>query len=161
MRISIIQLQAMITINYCQQCKQFLVYSPILTVSYRNHRKKLLHQQKERFKNKYREKGVAMLEKNKSLDHIESDGVGVTTNKDESVHLDPLVNSNKASFNKTKVPEDVHLEQWIDKRKGMSTVHQFKRKKLKTREKNENKVSHCCWTCNYWLSSTQSIFIKM
>lgn len=97
-------------------------------IGYRNHRKKLLHQQKERFRNKYREKGIGMLEKNKSLDNIEH--LNSDSNKEDSLHLDPLVNPNKVNFNKTKVPEDSHIDNLIEKRKGLSTVHQ-KRKKLK------------------------------
>ena len=37
----------------------------------RNQRKKLLNQQKERFINKYKERGAALLEKNKSHDNID------------------------------------------------------------------------------------------
>ena len=70
-----------------------------------------------------------MLEKNKSLDNIEqvpSDGNGA---KDDSFHLDPLVSTNKVSFAKTKMLEDAHIEQWIEKRKSLGTVHHMKRKK--------------------------------
>jgi hypothetical protein len=49
--------------------------------------------------------------------------------KEDSFHLDPLVNTNKVSFTKTKVLEDTHIEQWIEKRKSLGTVHHMKRKK--------------------------------
>lgn len=89
----------------------------------------MLQQQKDRFKNKYKEKGLALLEKNKSLDNIEqipSDGNG---GREESFHLDPLITTNKASFAKTKMLEDAHIEQWIEKRKSLGTVTHMKRKK--------------------------------
>lgn len=77
---------------------------------------------------------MALLEKNKSLDHI--DGLAMCATKDEGIHLDPLVQSKV--FNKTRVPDDPTFGQWIDERKGLETGHQGKRKKLKTRDKNRD-----------------------
>lgn len=106
----------------------------------RNHRKKLLNQQKERFKNKYRETGMALLEKNKSLDNLDQYAQDSSAQKNDSFHLESLVNPNKASFNKTKVPDDSAIEYWGDKRKGLSTVHQLKRNKIKNKDKPDIRV---------------------
>ena len=87
------------------------------------------------------------MEKNKSLDNIDP--------QNESLHLEPIANQRKANFNKTKVADERNLENifgcssnkliapnaenWHEKRKGMSTVKQNKRKKLKLKEKPEMK----------------------
>lgn len=99
----------------------------------------MIHQQKERFKHKYR-KGITMLEKNKSLDTI--DRIGSDGNaKDDSLHLDPLVNPHRVAFNKTKIQEEGVSEPWIEKRKGLSTAHQQKRKRGKN---TAEKVGYIC-----------------
>ena len=80
------------------------------------------------------------------------------------MHLDPLVSPSKAAFNKTKVAEERNLDNILrisegeqienfnkfispnmenrqeQKRKGMSTVKQSKRKKLKLKEKTDPRV---------------------
>lgn len=135
-------------------------------IKFRNQRKKLLHQQKERFKNKYKDRGAAILEKNKSDDHIDQIGNDNSTqNKEDSLRLDPLISPCKAAFNKSKVAEERNLEnilkiselEQIDnsnrfiapnmenrqeqKRISMGTVKQNKRKKLKLKEKVDSRVS--------------------
>lgn len=85
-----------------------------------------------------------MLEKNKSLDTI--DRIGNDGNaKDDSLHLDPLINPQRAAFNKTKIQEEGINEPWIEKRKGLSTAHQSKRKKVKnSAEKVRLNIGNAC-----------------
>jgi hypothetical protein len=103
---------------------------------FRNQRKKLLQQQKDRFMNKYKDKGIAILESNKSIELIEQVKSDVNLIKEDSLHFEALVSPIKGPFNKTKVLEDGLLDQRIDKRKGLGTVHHIKRKKIHTKEKH-------------------------
>ena len=82
-----------------------------------------------------------MLEKNKSYDNIEQESNEGEGNKDESFQLDPLTNPNKLTFNKTKNLEDSQVGQMFEKRKGLNTGSQKKRKKLKPRDIVDSKVS--------------------
>ena len=118
----------------------------------RKQRKKLLNQQKERFRNKYKDKGAALLEKNKSYDIMDQFGSDNNIPKDESLHLNPLVNPRQPLVAKPKILEDKNaensssnefippVENWYEKRKGLGTVKQNKRKKLKLKEKAETRV---------------------
>lgn len=121
----------------------------------RNQRKKLLHQQKERFINKYKDKGAMFQERNFSYENLDPICSEVVPPKEDSLHLDPLVNPRQANFNKTKVIEERYIlnlkissnkfippvENWHEKRKGLGTVKQNKRKALKLKEKSDTIVS--------------------
>ena len=72
----------------------------------RNQRSKLLHQQKERFMNKYKEKSNIFQERNFSYENIDPFCRDILPSKDDSLHLDPLVNPRQVNFNKTKASEE-------------------------------------------------------
>lgn len=75
----------------------------------RNQRKKLLHQQKERFINKYKDKGATFQERNFSYENLDPICSEIVPSKEDSLHLDPLVNPRQANFNKTKAVEDRYI----------------------------------------------------
>lgn len=121
----------------------------------RNQRSKLLHQQKERFINKYKEKGNIFQQRNFSYENIDPFWNDIIPSKDDSLHLDPLVNPRQVNFNKTKAAEERYsaglipnssnkfipsVESWNEKRKGLGTVKQAKRKTLKLKDKTDTLV---------------------
>lgn len=61
--------------------------------------------------------------------------------KEDSFQLDPLLNPNRRSCHKGKINEDTSGGPVFEKRKGLSTGHQKRRKKLKPKDKIEFKVS--------------------
>lgn len=93
-------------------------------------------------------------DRNFSYENIDPFTSDIVPAKDDSLHLDPLVNPRQAGF-KTKNPEEKipdttngnnsnkfipPMENWHQKRKGLGTVKQKKRKALKLKEKTDTIV---------------------
>lgn len=92
-------------------------YQPMSFNLFRNHRNKLLQQQKERFQQKY--------------PRFTSD---IKQPKDDSLKLDPLVNPTRLCFSKTRPPDEIKNSIEAE-RKITGSVNQSRTKKLKSKEK--------------------------